>query len=84
MNLLRAGQSIIVIYTDIPTKAEIARQRRAIKLRKKPDVATLEMKLNQSANFRPSTATGGKPRSLADLKLGMNSVNKSGIQQNTT
>lgn len=42
------------------------------------------MKLSQPTNFRPSTASGGKPRSLADLKLGMNSVNKSGVQHNTT
>ena len=58
-------------YLDIPSKGEIARQRRAIKAkqRKRPDVATLEMKLAKSEG-RPGTA--GPPKGLADLKLGMN------------
>lgn len=46
----------------------------------RPDVATFEMKLAKTGG-RPGTAG---PSCLADLKIGMNSVNRSGIQQNTT
>lgn len=70
------------MYIDIPTRHQQEKRRRAIQAKKKPDVATLEMKLTD--NFkRPGTAQGG-PRSLADLKLGMNSITRTGIQQNTS
>lgn len=43
------------------------------------------MKLKKSAQQRPNSAhPPGKIRGMEDLKIGMNSVNKSGIQQNTT
>ena len=43
------------------------------------------MKLKKSAEQRPSSAhPPGQIRGMEDLKFGMNSLNKSGIQQNTT
>ncbi|CAI2372306.1 unnamed protein product [Moneuplotes crassus] len=66
---------------DCPTKKQIERRSRLTKERqkKRPDVATLDMKLNRSYS-----ASSGAPRSMADLKLGMNCINRSGVQQNTT
>ena len=53
------------------------------KKKKKQDVMTLEMKLKQSVQQRPNSAyTGGKRKE--ELKFGMNSINLSGVQQNTS
>lgn len=41
--------------------------------------ATLEMKLAKKGPLNPN-----QPKDVADLKFGMSSVNKSGVQQNTT
>lgn len=49
------------------------------KQKKRPDVATLEMKLSKSY----SKSEKG-PQTMADLKLGMNCLTRGGIQQNTT
>ena len=47
--------------------------------RRKQLTATLEMKLAQSSPLNPDA-----PKTVADLKYGMSSINKTGIQQNTT